>query len=391
MNCSILTPSYPRHCGHLENITNLDNLVESLGNSGNLTLCTIQPDPDIAGIGVVLSFISIGFLVILLAFPQIFRNEYEKFHWDQLFRPMGWIEQFPLRGPNGQRTNKPNLADAKRFLERMRQEKHGTSALSATIFNLADTQFVTGIAIAAAMSKKDIVVAHFSLATELGWLGYISGTVGLLTTRSDVLDRGNNAKRLVRVCVMWAHLGLLIHRLREVDDSLWFAQKVSENGPPTATFRWDFSDPGSRASVFLFVWSIGGAIVDTIFLFPGYAILAYYYFGKALSYARSASRRSFSIVLRVCWSFVYLILLGLYWMFLEPVFCNVGNLGFFLWGVVAAFQYRNIGHSCMTDDDKPKENEVGFGQIVALVLLIAPAINTADLWWGVLSTFPCLM
>ncbi|KAF4472810.1 hypothetical protein FALBO_291 [Fusarium albosuccineum] len=74
-------------------------------------------------------------------------------------------------------------------------------------------------------------------------------------------------------------------------------------------------------------------------------------------------------------------MLSLYWIFLEPIFCNVGNLGFFSWGVYAAFKYRKIGHSCMTDDDKPKENEMGFGQIVALVLLIAPAINTADLWW----------
>ncbi|KAF4472809.1 hypothetical protein FALBO_290 [Fusarium albosuccineum] len=239
MDCPILTPSYPRHSDQPEDIENPDHLVRNPSNLDNLTLCTstIQPDPDIAGIGVVSSFISIGSLVILPAFPQIFRNDYERFHWDQLFRPMGWIRYFPLTESDGHRTNKPNLTDAERFLEKMRQETHRTSALSATIFNLADTQFVTGIAIAAAMSKRDIVVAHFSLAHELAWLGYISGTVGLLTTRSDILDRGNNAKRLMRICVMWAHLGLLIHRAREVDASLSYDQKVGENGPPTATLR----------------------------------------------------------------------------------------------------------------------------------------------------------
>lgn len=35
----------------------------------------------------------------------------------------------------------------------------------------------------------------------------------------------------------------------------------------------------------------------------------------------------------------------------------------------------------MNEKDKDREDELGFGQIIALVLLLAPVINNADLWW----------
>ncbi|KAH7137330.1 hypothetical protein B0J13DRAFT_559493 [Dactylonectria estremocensis] len=372
MDCATtLNSSYPNYCGPRDD-----------------TLCTIQPDPDIAGIGVLASFISIGLLVILLAFPQLWRSEQDGFRWKHLYQPPGWVSHLPLTDRDGQPTSRPSLADVRRYLEQIYQRPHRASALSATIFSLADTQFVTGIAITAAMSKKDIVLSHFNLADELGWLGYISACVGLLTTRPDILDNSNNAKRLVRLIIMWVHLGLLIHRAREFDSSLWYAEKVHENGPLPPYLRWDFESATAGASIFLFVWTIVSAIVDTMFLWPSHALLADFYVAKAVAQAHSSAKNKrlrnnkfVTIIMRIFWRFIHVVLLFLYWMFLEPFGCNLGNLGFFLWGIVSTFEYRRIGRSCMTEDDRPKENELGFGQIVALVLLVAPVINVADLWW----------
>ncbi|KAH7125853.1 hypothetical protein EDB81DRAFT_201526 [Dactylonectria macrodidyma] len=372
MDCATtLDSSYPYYCGPRDR-----------------TLCTIQPDPDIAGIGVLTSFISIGLLVIFLAFIELWRSGQREFQWKHLYQPTGWISHLPLIDRDGQPTSRPSLADVRRYLEQVYQRPHRTSALSATIFSLADTQFVTGIAITAAMSKKDIVLSHFNLADELGWLGYISACVGLLTTRPNILDSSNNAKRLVRLMVMWVHLGLLIHRAREFDASLGYAEKVHENGPLPPYFRWSFESATVGASVFFFIWSIVGAIVDTMFLWPSHALLADFYFATVVAQAHSSAKNKrlrnnkfIATLMRMFWRFVHVILLFLYWIFLEPFSCNLGNLGFFLWGMVSAFECRRIGNNCMTEEDRPRENELGFGQIVALVLLVAPVISTADLWW----------
>ncbi|KAM0551362.1 hypothetical protein ACHAPJ_008471 [Fusarium lateritium] len=60
-------------------------------------------------------------------------------------------------------------------------------------------------------------------------------------------------------------------------------------------------------------------------------------------------------------------------------------MGFFLWGTIDAFVDRRIGHACMSPEDRGTEDELGFGQIVAFVLLLAPAIGTADLWWNTIQ------
>ncbi|PSN64639.1 hypothetical protein BS50DRAFT_623164 [Corynespora cassiicola Philippines] len=370
----------------------------------NGSVCTIQPDPDIAGIGVIASFITIGLLVITLAFYQIWRNERDDFEWADLYQPIGWTRDFPMV-KNGVRPTRPGIRDAQEYLAHLqdiREDRGHENALSVTIFSLADTQFVTGIAIAGAMSKKDITVAHFSIADELTWLGFISATVGLLATRFEILDKEKkNAKRLLRILVMWTHLGLMIQRAREFNDDLWWASKIHEDNSPTPYLKWDFSDPMNRASVFLLAWSILTAVIDTAFLYAPLALVTYYYAAKVVTQSFLYSRNNWkgrrcisSLLSRMIWAGIYIISLAAYNVFFDPFSANIGNLGFFIWGISEVLKERKIGQSCMNIQDRPKEDEMGFGQMVALILLLAPAINSADLWWGkymIYSELRCLL
>ncbi|KAH7351444.1 hypothetical protein BKA66DRAFT_475839 [Pyrenochaeta sp. MPI-SDFR-AT-0127] len=320
MECTTkLNAAYPDYCGSLDG-----------------DLCTIQPEPDVAGIGILASFITVGFLVVLPAFYQIWRNEKDAFKWKKLFLPVGWAKGHELNADS---------SNGRIFHNRQLR----VPALSATIFNLADTQFITGIAIAGAMSKKDIVLAHFSIANEMAWLGFISATAGLLTTRFQVLDKGNHAKRLVRIVIMWIYLGLLIHRAREVNDDLSYAEKVHENNTLKPYFRWNFMDSQNHVSLFLLVWSIVGAVVDTVFLWPRLAIAIYYYAARTVtvlySYAEDSWRKLPNPIAFVCclaWFCVYVVAWGIYLMFFEPFSCNLASLGLFIWGVTNAFKLRQL-------------------------------------------------
>ncbi|KAF5020019.1 hypothetical protein F66182_7955 [Fusarium sp. NRRL 66182] len=374
MACSAtLNSSYPRYCG----------LSDHEGNA----LCTIQPDPDIAGVGVFASFITIGLTTMILAFYQILRDQ-EDMALRQFFKPTSWMEDYPLTDDNGHRIIDPSLANARRWVE-ANYHPLTYGALDMIVSALADTQFFMGIAIAAAMSKHDIVVAHFHLCDEMAWLGFITSSLSLLTTRSVNAVKGNSAKRVVRLVLTWALFGLIIHRYREMDDQLFYAQKIHEYGPPVPYLRWDFSYAVARASIFLLFWSIGGIIVETLYLSPTLTVLTDQYITTAIRGAWSLTLEGwpgqhylFRYSLRGISGFLYFILVCLHAMFWEPLCCNIGNLGFFIWSVHDAFQYRNIGHSCMAEEDMGAENELGFGQIVALVLLLTPVASTADLWWG---------
>ncbi|KAF4971119.1 hypothetical protein FSARC_1952 [Fusarium sarcochroum] len=378
MACSTgLNFTYPVSCGRID-------------RQGN-ELCTIQPDPDIAGIGVLVAFITIGITTILLFFAQICLHGITL---KVLVNPTTLMDDDHLLDCQGAQKPGASFGDARSFIE-ARTEPQTPSPLSATIALLSDTQFFMGIAIASAMSKQDIVLAHFCLAYEMASLGFITSTVGLLMARAELLDKGNVPKRFVRLIFMWILLGLLIHRAREFDDDLYYAEKVHKSGPLAPHLRWDFSDPTSGAGVFFLSWTIGSAVVDSIYVWPALAIFADYYIAKAIreSWLLAKSKRNndfflvTSIVLRILYCFVYVGVLIPYLMFWEPFFCNMAGLGFFIWSIISAFEVRQKGHNCMSPDDRGTEDELGFGQIVALVMLLAPAIGTADLWWDAIQNF----
>ncbi|KAK3322921.1 hypothetical protein B0H66DRAFT_532240 [Apodospora peruviana] len=145
------------------------------------TFCgeAFEPDPDIAGIGVVASFIITDSLVMLLVSIQLARDypsclitikftdaEGKKIRFsDETAIPE--IISKPAIHPQNNNADKAN--DNGSDTEELLSDQPSTLKLDP--FRLADTQFAIGIAICvAALLKEDITEAHYMICVEMGWL-----------------------------------------------------------------------------------------------------------------------------------------------------------------------------------------------------------------------------
>ncbi|KAK3376980.1 hypothetical protein B0T24DRAFT_233784 [Lasiosphaeria ovina] len=396
------------------------------------TVGYIEPDPDIAGIGVLASFLVTGALVMVLATVQLYRNWLDG---DFAFARMLVPCPDPLIPPApaaaaGPARKWPTLDDARKYLDDSDGEQppppqgdadedgdpaawepkgsHAVaapqlpppSALQATLFSLADTQFATGIAVCvAAIVKKDITQAHYLVADEMAWLAWLTSTAGMLTARTALLDAGNGpVKRAVRLAVMWALVALVSFIEVRRDDRLYFAEQVYTGEGP----YWDLTEADSRASVVLFALSLVGAVIDTASLFPHCAVLMYYYVELFVGWAappvgttckgtaEALRKRAWvaavggvaSLLLQLLvWTPVWLAVSMLYLYLFFPATAHLANMFWFVYQTWYAFHWRDIGRSCQAPEDAGNEDEFGFGQVVALTLLISPLIANADLWW----------
>jgi hypothetical protein len=134
----------------------------------------IDPDPDIAGIGVILAFTVIGAVIMSLISIKLFIEWRRDFSLQLCIAP-------PREEGLTEGGRRPTIQDAKRYVEREAADevqipgRQGRMALSSTFFGLADTQFASGIAIcAAALAKHDITAYHFSICNEMAWLAQIT-------------------------------------------------------------------------------------------------------------------------------------------------------------------------------------------------------------------------
>ncbi|KAK4107317.1 hypothetical protein N656DRAFT_785431 [Canariomyces notabilis] len=396
----------------------------------------IEPDPDIVGIGVILSFVVIGSMVMLLNTIQIIRDT----------RAKGLAGVFllkPLKIPTKDGRKWPTRQDAKRYrlaqLSRVQtdeasdvvpgdggldtQTKTSTtndkvdndedseecsplvrsySALEEALFALSDTQFATGIAICvAALAKKDIVVSHYLVCLQLASIAITASVSGMMSARS-ILD-GNSVKKAIRVFLMWVLFGLVLLLDVKLDHSLYFADKVHDFGP----YR-DLSTPEERLTIFLYASHFPGLVLNTLSLDFEMSLLVNYYAEKAVTVmflrpvkalkelqqlwknnSRPAVLVSLVLLVRSVWIFGTLLIQGLLWIGIlgiylyvfQPLTTLAISISFIVWQFVLAFHYRGVGRDCMHPDKRDKEDEIGFGQVVALTLLISPIIVCVDLWW----------
>lgn len=363
----------------------------------------IEPDPDIAGIGVILSFIIIGTAVLSLVSIKlyvVYKDDFE--FWDLIYPP---IEALRKDG------RWPGLEDARKYLQCDDNDdstrNRGIVTLDSTFFGLADTQFATGIAIGiATFAKQDITVYHYLISCEMSWLALISSTAGLLTART-VLDKANVVKKAIRITLMWTLFVLVATIELRRNDVIGFAEKVYAAEP-----YWDMSDYGARMAIVLFISTLFDMIIETISFVPEWAVLMYYYvetFVLAASPPLSAVLVSFFtgrckdcvqstglvrsvlhflahivtlLFIITIWVPVWLVSIAAYWISFQPIMAHIGNCVFFFWGVGSAFTWRERGRQCMKTEQSHDEDHYGFGQVVALTLLITPLIANADAWYG---------
>ncbi|KAH6890656.1 hypothetical protein B0T10DRAFT_596811 [Thelonectria olida] len=373
------------------------------------TVTPIDPDPDIAGIGVLISFIAIGSVIMILGFAQVWRNENEDFNLSNLFFPPGLLEYEALkkRQENGD-ADAPGECETKDH-----KGEQPPSALSWTLFALGDTQFAMGIAICAAtLAKRDITAYHYLVANELIWLAMITSTLGFFTTRTQILDKASPFKVGIRVALMWTLFGLILGIEFRRNDFLYFAESVYKFAP-----AWDWSNWRVVLSFILLLFTSLGVVIDTVSVRLDWALWMNFSAGELvlstlypIAIIRSwecprprdqptavgicvASSQvlGYSILLALAFIIcpvLWLASLVVYSFTFQPFTTYAGNLAFFLWGSHDVFLWRLKGKACMQADDRRTEDEFGFGQVIALTLLISPIINSADLW-AAFTFAPC--
>ncbi|KAK5659531.1 hypothetical protein OQA88_733 [Cercophora sp. LCS_1] len=417
----------------------------------------IEPDPDIAGIGVILSVLIIGSLVMLLNAFQVSRD----------IRARGVAGFFLLNSskiPTTDGRKWPTREDARKHrLARLRRARadnvleadsptptlvprgagldvqstgstlatdehegndeydndysrhifRSRSALEETLFSLSDTQFATGIAIcAAALAKKEIVVSHYLVCLTTASITALTSVAGMTSARS-IFIRSSGVKKFLRVMLMWALTLLTLFLDAKLNWALYFAQKAHDFAP----YR-DLSMPEERFSIFLYTTILPMLVFNTVTLDVNLAYLVGYYIewtvrgmfprpdkafrdlqrlwgsqpvismfwaslGMLLLIARSAWIVGTLLMQWILW----LGILGLYLVLFQPLAQLVISNFVFYWQFSLAFYYRRVGRDCMHPNDRDREDEIGFGQVVALTLLISPIIASADLWWESFKTW----
>lgn len=373
----------------------------------------IDPDPDIAGIGVIISFLTIGTIVMILTLIKLCLDHWD-FHLFDFFIPRA--TQLRLDG------KWPKFDDARKYLQEEQSEdkgkgegdgekdeiQRGAGVLSSTMFSLADTQFATGIAICvAAFAKQDLTKYHHLICDEMAWLAFISSTSGFLTART-VLDAANRAKKVVRVTLMWCLFGLTAAVEIRRNDEIGLAVRTYSVGP-----YWELESAESRNTLVLFVVTFLSVMIDTAALWPEVGVLLYYHvetfvvaifppFTMAVSFMAGQCRNCsaqvgmvypilhflshviFLAFVVILWLPIWIASLLMYWLLFQPLTAHIANCFFFFWGVKNAFLWRGMGRRCMKPEDSNKEDQFGFGQVVAMTLLISPIVANADFWYRML-------
>jgi hypothetical protein len=165
-------------------------------NFPNCLTDTVSPDPDIAGIGVILSFTVINGLTIIVASVSMlfFRlEELELSSFDLAINK--WLKRRGLKPLSS------SLTDETIIFWLGIQEK--------VLLSLSDTQLLTGIAILiAGYLKCNISVYHSTIVADLAW--FASGThLASLTTLKHYLRR-YPATKAVRVVLLLVMAGLFL-------------------------------------------------------------------------------------------------------------------------------------------------------------------------------------
>ncbi|KAM6530130.1 hypothetical protein FALCPG4_008252 [Fusarium falciforme] len=145
-----------------------------------------QSNPDIAGIGVISSFITSSSLAIIATclYLMLIRSGLER---EDSFNPIdGWMRR--------------NICDPwVRFVTKVPFIESRIDKIESTLFSfllsLADMQLVTGIAMLSAaviklQDKNDGISAyHFSMVTNLAWFSSMVHQLTLLAIRTKVVGR----------------------------------------------------------------------------------------------------------------------------------------------------------------------------------------------------------
>jgi hypothetical protein len=376
-----------------------------LGN--NFPDCTtdyIIPDPDIAGIGVIVSFAVGNGLTVVLSLIALFFIKLEDLDMGgfdlAINKGLKWLRFKPLS----------DMLDDETM-------NFWLGILEKVILGLSDTQLLTGIAILiAGYVKCSISVYHSSIVSDLAW--FASGThLSTLQVLRHYMIK-HPAIRLVRVILLLAMGGLLISLVVYQGNQDWY---LSPATPAQCLFADTLGNIGGTPAawmgfnMFFIVLGYGASILSLYPEFTKSFPASHIYLRIMRRIGRSSRQltkalitlpnnlRKFhkitwyqlailtpfiilgelgmlvcAIVLIVTWAVMYFFSLMIDSYAVGALF----DLAWFGDGIYNVITDRRTGRSLMSTQDQSVENQWGFGQLVPCLLLLLPLMTMFEIWYG---------
>lgn len=153
----------------------------------------VSANPDIAGIGVIISFLVTTCLACILAFVVMFLERYND-----------------IRGFVRRRRKKPDEGYAREPCT-WRTHMFWFEILSKNLLAFSDTQLLTGLAVqfTALLKHCELSIYHFQIVVELAFLTTVTHLLTLVALRKYFVK--NKWTSLPRIILMLANLGLLAY------------------------------------------------------------------------------------------------------------------------------------------------------------------------------------
>ncbi|KAH8682701.1 hypothetical protein BX600DRAFT_522175 [Xylariales sp. PMI_506] len=354
---------------------------------------TLQADPDIAGVGVIIAFIaSAAFTLVFTAVCLVFSRTTR------------------VKGGTYNRCD----YYLRRYICEWVQEKTGSVSMviaetaKDVVLSLSDTQLVTGMAMLVAavirLSAKSISVYHFSIVTDLVWLSVNTHGLSLLVVRSYTESakkerRGEEPSRAqkrisstlargIRIFLMGSTAVLLLYCCWVSGYEYWYEEFEC---PAQCTLDVSGRKDGvpKQWMIINFFFILYDNLLAIIMLIPH--AREWWNDKIRIRFAQNAEHadwpsRFIAIFnggerTRVWIKFPFR---WIWYFFASELFAFLISVTWFILGVfwiLAHDQDRQSGQSLMVDDQKSEENMIeGFGQLVPLVLLILPVLQVFEAW-----------
>ena len=330
---------------------------------------SITPDPDIDGIGVVVSFLVSAGLTLVTSLIGLV------------------IQQLPskpikdLKTPPGKAN--PGLRKSIRKKIEITEEsrEYVEAIIERFVLGLADVQLLTGTSmLLVAFLKCDITTYHFSIIIDLVWFSSSSHLTAMLTL-SDYL-REYHAARFWRVILMGTMCLLLMVATILETNQLWYDQLP-------LPVRCTFQDTAGNMQGSI----VGFTVLTSILLVYGYSTTVLPLFSPINDLiedrckriekwmeaqpepSKNMSKLHFglgSFVIRLAFRYVYK-----YFQYVNFLF----DLTFYGLGVWFLFDDIAAGQLYMNTSSADVQSW-GFGQLMPMFLLSLPVLTVLEIFWG---------
>ena len=358
----------------------------------------VTPDPDIAGIGVVASFIVVNGLTIIVTTISILFVKLQDLDFCGFDLAIyKWFKRHGFRSLD----------------ERITEEKieFWLNILEKVLLGLSDTQLLTGMAVLiAGYVKCNISVYHSSIVSDLAWFASGTHLSSLQILKRYLVE--HPATRILRVLLLLAMGGLLFSLTVYQGNQLWYD---STTEPAQCLFVDTVGNVGGApaywmsANISLILLGYGSTI---LFLFPEYVKSSHgvVLYKKAMRKASGGVQMIMSFLkgfpstvlstqdtLEIAAILIKLVaalliifplaalcaILYFFSLMIDSYFVGaLFDIFWFFFGLYYLLQDRANGVQYMKEEDQSVENQWGFGQFVPMFLIFLPMMTAWEIWYG---------